>query len=86
MIFPEIGKELASWPFCARFSGKARREIRNRDDYGPKRRELHPSATRPRFALVRQDHPNEPVGEDGDGERPIPLKKERSSSEGPVAH
>ncbi len=38
------------------------------------------------LALVRQAHPNEPLGEDGDKERPLPLKKERPSSEGPVAH
>jgi ATP-dependent Lon protease len=37
------------------------------------------------LALVSQEHPNEPVGENGD-ERPLPLKKERPSSEGPVAH
>jgi len=39
------------------------------------------------LALVRPTHPNEPVGEDGGEERPpIPLKKERPSSDGPVAH
>ena len=54
VIFRKIGKELASWPFCARFSEKARREIRNRDDTGLKRWKRHPSAMRPRFVLVRQ--------------------------------
>jgi len=32
VIFPKIGKELASWPFCLQFSEKARREIRDRVD------------------------------------------------------
>ena len=39
------------------------------------------------LALVRREHPNEPLGEDGGDERPqLTLKKERPSSEGPVAH
>ncbi len=32
VIFSEIGKELASWPFCARFPKKARQEVRDRHD------------------------------------------------------
>jgi ATP-dependent Lon protease len=38
------------------------------------------------LALVRHAYPNEPVGGDGDDDRPLPLRKERPSSEGPVAH
>jgi predicted ATP-dependent protease len=39
------------------------------------------------LALVGQTHPNEPVGEDGGEDRPpLPLKKERPSSEEPLAH
>ena len=39
------------------------------------------------LALVGPAHPEEPVGEDGDGERPpVSLDKEQPSPEGPVAH